>query len=239
MPRAHFRKYSLGRHVTRSKAKHTSAAKGLPRNKVQTVQLKPGTLIFHGHSGVKEWSVPHNRPAFFGGTLVALYYALDQPKYVTTYVLVKPVRLLDLSTKTNYGRFYATLNPEDKRIFSRVTGWNLTHLMIEPCQYTSKRKDHIRFCTENFIDAEDAGVGDYAMLRFAKMICSNGYDGYYIPPIFERAYEPKKDGTSELLTEQIILCQPRDIVLKVNQLSIKAMVSNMRKKSRSLSKKRR
>ena len=92
-----------------------------------------------------------------------------------------------------------------------------------------RKKTEIRFCTEDFIEPEDRKQDNYAMLRFAKLICDHGYDGYYIPPVFRRAYGAGGANKSELLTEQIILCSPRDFVLKVSQMSIKAIAGNMKK----------
>jgi hypothetical protein len=193
---------------------------------VQEIIMKEGGLLFHGHPEVKEWVVPHNRPAFFGGTMVALYYSDDQPDYVSTYVLKKNARLLDLGSKVNYHKFFKMLkNDSERLVFSRVTGYNLHQLITPSCSYKKKKKSEIRFCTEDFIEPEDKMQDNYAMLRFAKLICDHGFDGYYIPPVFQRAYKTGKDK----LTEQIILCKPRDFVLKISQMSIKAVASNMRK----------
>lgn len=197
---------------------------------VQTIIMKEGTLLFHGHPEAREWVIPHNRPAFFGGTMVALYYSSDQPEYVSTYVLKKRARLLDLGNPANYGRFYKTLrNDSEKWTFSRVTGYNLNELKTETCSYKGKKKTEIRFCTEDFIEVEDRLQDNYAMLRFAKLICDHGFDGYYIPPVFRRAYETGRKNKTELLTEQIILCKPLDFVLKISQLSVKAIATNMKK----------
>jgi len=197
---------------------------------VQSIIMKEGTLLFHGHPESKEWVVPHNRPAFFGGTMVALYYAEDQPDFVSTYVLKRNARLLDLGHSANFGKFYHTLKTDSERwTFSRVTGYNLNDLKTETCGYKGKKKTEIRFCTEDFIEPEDRKQDNYAMLRFAKLICDHGYDGYYIPPVFRRAYGAGVKNKSELLTEQIILCSPRDFVLKVSQMSIKAIAGNMKK----------
>ena len=234
MTLSHYRKFELGKHATRTKSAK-SKRKSTVGKKVQTVTLKTGVLLFHGHPEVKEWTIPHNRPAFFGGTLVALYYAEDQAEYVSTYVLVKNARLLDLGSKVNFGKFYSTLNESDKFIFSRVTGYGLTNLKTDSCGYRNKSRTAIKFCTEDYIEPEDEDTDTYAMLKFAKMICANGYDGYYIPPIHERAYEKREKNN--LLTEQIILCKPLDHVMKVNQLSVASIASNM-KKRKSRSKKR-
>ena len=261
MPLLHYRKYSLGRHMSKHGAKGkgkvaskvvskvTSKIKSIGRtgarsittskkSGVQSIVMKEGTLLFHGHPEAKEWVVPHNRPAFFGGTMVALYYANDQPDYVSTYVLKRNVRLLDLGSPRNYGKFYKTLkNESEKWTFSRVTGYNLSELATESCGYRRKKKSDIRFCTEDFIEPEDEQQDNYAMLRFAKTICDHGFDGYYIPPVFKRAYEKRTKSQDEFLTEQIILCSPRDLVLKVSQLSIKSIATNMQK-SRSKRKSR-
>lgn len=234
MPVKEYRTFSLGRHTSRHKTKKSVVKKASKRRakKVQTLIMKEGTMLFHGHAEAKEWSVPHNRPAFFGGSFVAMYYAGDKPNYVSSYVLVKKVKLLDLGNKKNYGSFFKTLNKIDKSVFSRVTGYGISDLDVEDCKYKKKSKSDIRFCTEGFFDMADEKKDTYAMLRFAMLICEHGFDGYYIPPIHKRAYK------GENLTEQIILCKPKDKVLKVNQLSIKSMMSNMAKKKRKSSRKR-
>ena len=192
--------------------------------------MKPGTLLFHGHSESKDWSVPKNRPSFFGGSMVALYYANDSPKYVTTYVLTKEINLLDLGSTGNFKKYYGKLNTADKHIFSRVTGYGLRSLQTRSCGYENKNVSEIRFCTEDFIHPDDKYTDNYAMLAFAKMICRHGFDGYYIPPIHRRAYSGSHK--SEKLTEQIIICQPKDVALKVNQGSIDSVVTNFNKKKK-------
>ena len=138
MPVKEYRKFSLGRHTSRHKSIKALRKKNSSKRrikKVQTLIMKEGTMLFHGHAESKEWNVPHNRPAFFGGSFVAMYYADDKPKYVSSYVLVKKVKLLDLGNKKNYGSFFATLNETDKRIFSRVTGYGISDLNVEDCKY--------------------------------------------------------------------------------------------------------
>jgi hypothetical protein len=226
-----YKRYSLGRHMHRSSKSHKISRKS--KMKVGTVTMKAGTLLFHGHADAREWAIPHNRPAFFGGTLVAMYYADSRPDFVSTYVLLKDAVLLDLGNKSNIKKYYDSLNTEDARVFSRVTGYNLTELKGDVCRYKGKKRTDVRFCTEDFIDPDDEKTDNYGMLRFAKMICSHGYDGYYIPPIHEQ------HGKSKSLNEQIILCKPKDAVLKVNQLSLKSVVSNMRHMQRRSKSKRR
>lgn len=211
--RNRYSEHSLGKHVRPHR--HES----LPH----TVKLEPGILLFHGYDKVDDWEIPADRPSFFAGTMVALYYAYDQPRNIATYILTKPVALLDLGNIQAYRWAYSKLTAEDKIVFARVTGYNSTHLKTDFCGYKNKRKDDIRFCTEDFISKEDKKTGNYAMLRFARLICELGFDGYYIPPVFKRAYAGEK------LTEQIILCHPKDKVLKVNKMSVLNVAKNLSK----------
>lgn len=190
--------------------------------------MDAGTLLFHGHAESTDWEIPKNRPAFFGSSMIALYYADHSPEYVSTYALLRNITLLDLGNVKNFGKFFDTLSDKDQEIFSRVTGYGKTDLKTEECGYKKKKSSQIRFCTEGFLRKKDEKNDDYAMLVFAKMICRYGFDGYYIPPVHRRAYTSKK---KEYLTEQIILCKPVGKVLLIAPLSVKSIARNFKKGS--------
>lgn len=205
------RRFSLGKQLVNNNN----------NDNVPTVILESGTILFHGHEGHFDYDVPDNRPAFFGGIKVAKYYGV-KVKYITSYLVTKQVRLMDLGVPKTYPNFYKTLTDKEKKVFSAVSGYLLTDLERDDCYYKKKIPAKVMYCTLGFLSNKDEENDVYAMLRFAKLLCLKGYDGYYLPNKFKLAYDHRTN-----ISEQIVLCRPKNGLVKIKRSNITKIAKRM------------
>jgi hypothetical protein len=214
-----YNKFSLGKHLRkksstkRSSKKRSSKKRSSKKRsnrgvvKLNAMLLPKGTILYHGQQDGKDWKVPTDRPAFFGGLNVSTHYA-QSSKYVFRFETQRDMILLNLESENDYKNVYNSLGKRDQKVFSHVSGYNKTFIDHEDCYYSGKSKTKIKYCTEGFYTRNDEKTDNYAMLKYIKILCKLGYDGIYIPPIYSRAYKGNK------LVEQIDLCSVKSGDLK-------------------------
>jgi hypothetical protein len=112
------------------------------------------------------------------------------------------------------------LTADEKSIVSIVTGINTTQEIEEirehsldvlppPAKLNLKKPVFAPF---GFITKEDERKGDYVNLRFARIVCKFGFDGWVIPK------NTIIDGTASYhdFVQEVMLCNPEDVLTKTS-----------------------
>ena len=135
------------------------------------------------------------------------------------YIVKRNLRLVDMSKVSNFKIMLNSplLTVDEKNVVSIVTGINMTQEMEKiRRQYLSvypprgKTFNKPVFAPAGFITKEDRIKGEYVNLRFARIICKFGFDGWVIPK------NTIIDGTISYhsFVQEVMLCNPGDVLTR-------------------------
>ncbi len=194
---------------------HYRCAKNGPRIRgLKTKVIRKGVLIFRGNRGTPEAVVLPSSPTFFADPKVAQRYG-----DCYTYSFTRPVTLLDTYDADNLQKLSKLLTGKDLETFQVLTGYGLTHLdpskyfqIHASCRYQDKPVDEVAICTEGFLTQADFEKHEYVSLKFGKIVCNLGFDGFITK-------EGQMRARGVEFHPEVLLCNPQD-VLRLNDRQV-------------------
>lgn len=156
-----------------------------------------------------------NRPEWFGSFTIADKYKNYYTPHTRKFKTIKELKLLDFNKK-NLLNFYKSveksLDENDKKIFNKVCFFDLELKEIEKIKEFNKMNPTYSdvFHFVGFFSQNDQ---DYYSLLFAKLLCSFGFDGWYLEP--QKIIQRSKILTSSMKmgrSEEFLICLPDKVI---------------------------
>ncbi len=212
---------------------------------MQTLTLRKGSKLYRAPGEETQKDIFGN---YYSRTDLACLYAYEPDDNLYTFKAKKSLKLVDFSKESTFEHLYTTLNEKDLELFKIITGYGLTELKLETkkdvlCFYKNKPKFKPKFCIIGFMNQMDEEQDLYLNKKFAKMLCSLGYDGVLIPTAYEFMWPRKKHFLNKLFgykesqtyeyDEDIFICNPSEVldVFKVEMASSSKLCKSLRMNS--------
>lgn len=191
---------------------------------MKTLTLRKGSKLYRVPASDTQKDVFGN---YYSRTNLACYYAQDTDDNVYTFKSTRSLKLVDFSKESTFEYLYTTLKDKDLELFKIITGYGLTELRLETkdemlCYYKNKSKFQPKFCIIGFINELDQSEDIYLNKKFAKLLCSLGYDGVLIPTAYEFMWPRQKHFLNKLFgykesysseyEEDIFICNPAEVL---------------------------
>jgi len=171
----------------------TSCGTLVKKDGFKFIELQPGSVMFRGLRQNTKKIITNKRPSYYADADIAMIYAGAKEQNCQVWKLIKPILLLNLTSKHNINRLLdddnSSMSDIDKDALRILTGYgrktfNGQQRMITNCSYgpkDKKDKNQLSVCTEGFYNDEYKKKDIYISLQVGIALGKMGIDGWYVP----------------------------------------------------------